>query len=96
MKCLEIPPDVMQDRLESFIVERIKAGSKSLYADVLAWMERILLMYVLRLTHGNQTQAAEVLGITRGSLRFKLRTRGIRIGQVIGLRDQPHDGGQGG
>jgi DNA-binding protein Fis len=81
------PCATMQDRLGEFIIERVNAGSKSLYADALAWLDRLLIVYVLRRTQGNQTQAAEILGITRGSLRFKIRERGIRIGQIVALND---------
>ena len=36
-------------------------------------MEREVLVRVLRHTDGNQLQAARILGITRGSLRNKIR-----------------------
>ena len=42
-------------------------------------LERILLPRVLRHTNGNQLRAAKMLGITRGSLRTKLRELGLRI-----------------
>ena len=45
-------------------------------------MERSLLTRVLRHTGGNQVQAAKLLGITRGSLRTKIRTLGIQIESV--------------
>jgi two-component system nitrogen regulation response regulator GlnG len=38
---------------------------------------------VLRETHGNQSRAARRLGITRGSLRNKMRDLGIQIEQVV-------------
>ncbi|MEO0975271.1 MAG: helix-turn-helix domain-containing protein, partial [Pseudomonadota bacterium] len=37
-------------------------------------MERGLLSVVLEHTRGNQTRAAEILGINRGTLRKKLRS----------------------
>jgi two-component system nitrogen regulation response regulator GlnG len=46
-------------------------------------MERQLLTQVLRHTSGNQVQAAKLLGITRGSLRNKIRDLGINIGRTI-------------
>jgi two-component system nitrogen regulation response regulator GlnG len=64
---------------EKQILERIKAGSHDLYAEALASMERQLLTTVLRHTQGNQVQAAKILGITRGSLRTKIRALGINI-----------------
>jgi DNA-binding NtrC family response regulator len=77
--------------LESFVSGRIKAGSKDLYAETLDFMERHLLARVLRETAGNQSKAAELLGITRGSLRNKLRALGIWIGQVVGTPDETGD-----
>jgi two-component system nitrogen regulation response regulator GlnG len=38
---------------------------------------------VLRHTGGNQVQAARTLGITRGSLRAKVRELGIRIDRTV-------------
>jgi DNA-binding protein Fis len=38
---------------------------------------------VLRHTSGRQLQAAKILGITRGSLRTKLRALGITIGRSV-------------
>ena len=38
---------------------------------------------ILGETAGNQSQAAEMLGITRGSLRNKIRSMGIVIEQVV-------------
>jgi len=46
-------------------------------------MERLLLTRVLRHTGGNQLQAAKLLGITRGSLRTKLRELGITIARSV-------------
>jgi two-component system nitrogen regulation response regulator GlnG len=46
-------------------------------------MERLLLTAVLRHTAGNQVQAARILGITRGSLRTKIRALGIKIGRSV-------------
>ena len=63
----------------SFIV-----GSRTLAA-----METYLLTRVLKLTAGNQSQAARILGITRGSLRNKIHALNIHIGSVVLLNDEP-------
>lgn len=49
----------------------------NLYDLVLREMELPLLEIVMQRTEGNQTQAAELLGINRGTLRKKLRQYGI-------------------
>ncbi|HRE98980.1 MAG TPA: sigma-54 dependent transcriptional regulator [Pirellulaceae bacterium] len=62
-------------------------GSVDLYAETLAVMERELLTRVLTHARGNQSEAARILGITRGSLRNKLRSNGISIGSDIRRND---------
>jgi Fis family transcriptional regulator len=44
-----------------------------LYQLVMREVERPLFTAVLNYTRGNQSEAAEILGITRGTLRKKLR-----------------------
>jgi DNA-binding NtrC family response regulator len=68
------------DRL---VRDRLASGSEDLYAEALASMERHVLTIVLRHTEGNQVQAARILGITRGSLRNKIRSLGITIGKSV-------------
>src|SRR3954464_5716574 len=72
---------------EAFLDDRLRAGSQDLYAESLAVMERWLVTRVLRHTRGNQLQAAKILGITRGSLRTKIRTLGISIGRTVWAPD---------
>jgi len=67
---------------DSFINDRAEAGSRELYAECLAIMERQLLTRVLSRTGGNQLRAAELLGITRGTLRNKLRALGLAVDRV--------------
>ena len=54
-------------------------------------MERQLLTLVLRHTGGNQLQAAQILGITRNSLRHKLRALGITIARAVCAPDYQPD-----
>jgi two-component system nitrogen regulation response regulator GlnG len=78
--------------LSKFLDEREKAGSEDLYAESLEWMERHVLTRVLQAHGGNQSKAAEQLGITRGSLRNKLRSLGISIGQVVNVEGEENGG----
>ncbi len=55
-----------------FIGRRIDA-STDLYAESLEFLERCLFDRVLRATRGNQSRAAEILGITRGKLRNRIK-----------------------
>jgi two-component system response regulator AtoC len=76
-------PDPAGFDWDGFVTARIAAGSENLYAEGLERMEREVLVRVLRHTGGNQLQAARILGITRGSLRNKIRTLGITIGRSV-------------
>ncbi|WP_075083766.1 sigma-54-dependent transcriptional regulator [Mariniblastus fucicola] len=73
------------DGVEDFVQARIDEGSSEIYAETLEMMERKLITKILSETSGNQSQAAEMLGITRGSLRNKIRSLGIVIEQVVSV-----------
>ncbi|WP_202114619.1 DNA-binding transcriptional regulator Fis [Vreelandella zhuhanensis] len=51
--------------------------ASDLYAMVMAEVEAPLLACVLEHTQGNQTRAANVLGLNRGTLRKKLKHYGL-------------------
>jgi two-component system nitrogen regulation response regulator GlnG len=64
----------------SQLLERVAhTREANVYALALELLERTLIPLVLRHTLGNQTAAADLLGITRGSLRSKIRVLGIDI-----------------
>jgi two-component system, NtrC family, response regulator AtoC len=75
-----------------FVAERIASGSENLYAESLERMEREVLVRVLRHTGGNQLRAARILGITRGSLRNKIRSLGVSISREVWSDDDHGDG----
>src|SRR5262245_44605582 len=68
---------------DRFIDQRLAAHSENLYAEALESMEQHLITRVLRQTEGNQVQAAKILGITRGTLRTKVRSLGIAIERSV-------------
>jgi two-component system nitrogen regulation response regulator GlnG len=70
---------------ETFVDKQLREGTEDLYSETLGYMERMLLTRVLKHTDGNQSRAAKILGITRGSLRNKIRTLRITIDQVVGV-----------
>ncbi len=79
------------DAWEKFVAHRLQIGSEDLYAESLNLMEKYLIARVLQHTAGNQSQAAKILGITRGCLRNKIRALGISIGQVVSVDHEPLD-----
>jgi two-component system nitrogen regulation response regulator GlnG len=72
-----------ESNLKGFVESRLRGGSKALHLETVEMVERYLLTVVLRHTEGNQSKAAEILGITRGSLRHKIRHLGISIERQI-------------
>lgn len=71
------------DGVDAFVQSRIDHKSTDIYAETLEMMERKLITKILGETAGNQSHASELLGITRGSLRNKIRSLGIVIEQVV-------------
>ncbi len=76
-----------QFSLSRFIEERLAAGSHDLYAEALEQIERRLFATVLEATDGNQSKAAEILGITRGKVRDRIASFGIHVDRVVSLSD---------
>ena len=62
-----------------FVDSRLAAGATDLYAETIANSERRLLRKVLAHTKGNQLQASGILGVSRVTLRNKIRSLGINI-----------------
>ncbi len=69
--------------LVGFVDTRLKRGSTDLYAECLEVMERFLLTRVLQETQGNQSRAAEILGITRGKVRDRIAAFGIVVDKDV-------------
>jgi len=49
----------------------------AIYDMVIACVEKPLLEAILNHTQGNQTRAAEILGLNRNTLRKKMKSHGI-------------------
>jgi DNA-binding NtrC family response regulator len=62
-----------------FVGKLLKAGDSDIYQKVTAAVDRVVMETVLRHVKGNQVHASEVLGISRTTLRTKLRSLGLVI-----------------
>ncbi len=71
--------------LRPFVDRRLAEQSTDLYAETLEAMERYLLTRVLDEVGGNQTRAAEILGITRGKIRDRIAQFGISLDKTVSL-----------
>jgi two-component system nitrogen regulation response regulator GlnG len=68
---------------ESLVTSLIESSSDQVYAEALEFMERHLIRRMLAGANGNQSAAARRLGITRGSLRFKMQQLGISVDSAV-------------
>jgi len=69
--------ECVRDAVERYFAQLGGHPAEGLYELVLGEVEAPLLASVLRHTQGNQSRAAEILGINRGTLRKKLKAYGI-------------------
>ena len=69
--------DLVQRSVERFLDDLDDAPVSGLYDFVLEQVEQPLLQTVMERNGGNQTRAAEILGLSRGTLRKKLIRHGL-------------------
>jgi len=69
--------------LPALIDALLRQGANDVHARVVEAVERLLLARVLSHTRGHQTQASELLGLNRATLRHKLRTLGLSVDKVL-------------
>ncbi len=62
----------VRESLQNYFTKLEGQDPANLYSMVLAEMEVPLLKVVMRYTNNNQSKAAKILGISRGTLRKKL------------------------
>jgi two-component system nitrogen regulation response regulator GlnG len=66
-----------------FIESRLAGPGGHVHEEVIQAVERLLFARVLRHVQGHQTRASELLGLSRATLRHKLRTLGIAVERVM-------------
>jgi two-component system nitrogen regulation response regulator GlnG len=73
------------------VADLLEAGDPEVYRKVCQAVDRVVLEAVLRRTGGNQVLASELLGISRTTLRGKLRALGLSVEKQ--LHADPDPGG---
>jgi len=63
----------------SLLNNLIDAGESDVYERVISAVDRVVIEAVMRRARGSQVQASELLGISRTTLRAKLRSLGLAI-----------------
>ncbi|MCZ6560005.1 MAG: DNA-binding transcriptional regulator Fis [Gammaproteobacteria bacterium] len=69
--------DLTEEALNSYFATLNGHQPNALYELVIGEVEKPLLRTVLDYADGNQSRAADILGINRGTLRKKLRQHGL-------------------
>lgn len=70
----------MEERsTEELLDELFKRAVEKGVSDPMRWIEREMIVRALRRTKGNQSQAARLLGMSRTTLRDKIRSYGITL-----------------
>jgi two-component system nitrogen regulation response regulator GlnG len=71
------------DYWDNLVARLMQTNQDNLYDQALRQMETEVISRVLHQTGGNQVEAAKILGITRTTLRTKIRNSGIAIDKVV-------------
>jgi two-component system nitrogen regulation response regulator GlnG len=69
--------------LQAFVAELLRRGEAGIHQKVMDAVERVVLPQVLLHTHGHQTQASDLLGLNRTTLRYKLRAMGLAVDKTV-------------
>ncbi|HRK78894.1 MAG TPA: helix-turn-helix domain-containing protein [Thiobacillus sp.] len=67
----------MRRSLNRYFKDLDGEAPSEIYTMVLSAVEKPLLIYILDRAEGNQTRAADMLGINRNTLRKKMREHGL-------------------
>lgn len=81
--CESPPNEPMEYLTEAYINHRIATGADNLHAEAVSATERQLFQHVLKNTAGNQLRASEILGISRVTLRSRLKQLRIEATDFI-------------
>jgi nitrogen regulation protein NR(I) len=76
----DAPPSLGSSDLQRLVQQHLADGTPDLYRHLTSVFDRIILSEVMQQVRGNQVQAADRLGISRMTLRNKLRHLGLLPG----------------
>jgi two-component system nitrogen regulation response regulator GlnG len=74
--------------LDAFIREQMARDTNDIYAETHRQVDKLLFVRALEHTGGNQREAAQLLGISRQTLRTKLRALGLTVNLALEIDDE--------
>jgi DNA-binding protein Fis len=74
--------------LDAFIRDQIARDADDIYAETHRQVDKLLLVRALEQTGGNQREAARLLGISRQTMRTKLRSLGLTVNMALEIDDE--------
>jgi len=83
-------PDVDWRSLPDFVETAAAQGQKNIYRRALERFDRLVVSSIMRHAGGQQNQAAEILGLSRVTLRSKLRNMQLTVEKVL-TPQEPED-----
>jgi Fis family transcriptional regulator len=72
-------PDCVNQSLDQYLKDLNGENPTNVYDMVVGLVEKPLLTYIMGISKGNQSKAAEILGLNRNTLRKKLKQHKIDI-----------------
>ena len=78
-------PDVDWGTLREFVETATAQGETDIYRRALERFDRLIISHIMRNAGGQQNRAAEILGLSRVTLRAKLRHMQMSVEKVLGL-----------
>lgn len=82
------PSGLAGTELPELVSRLLNEKSTNVYSEAMEYMERFVILQILQATDGNQSQAAEILGITRGKLRDRINTYNIVLKSDVGVANE--------
>jgi DNA-binding NtrC family response regulator len=76
-------PDADWHSLQQNVESWIASGETDVYRRTREQVDRLLILRAMQATGGNQLRVAEILGLSRVTLRSKLRSMGLSVEKVV-------------
>jgi transcriptional regulator with GAF, ATPase, and Fis domain len=76
-------PDMDWQTLSQFVESAIAAEQTDVYRRAREQFDRLLITRAMRQANGNQNCAADILGLSRVTVRARLRNLGLAVGKVL-------------